>query len=180
MQYVGIVLLVVGLVVSLIGSVQFIIVAFREHIVWGICILLGVPFAALIFVVKYWEESRKPFLLQITGLIIFFASAFAFSGEMLGQMRERMASGEMPTNWPPVEVVGALHDEDEVSGAQGDDFQLVEPGEEPQSALLGLSEIEVRRVMGNPRGEFTSKGLTTWIYDGQEVTFESNRVIRVE
>ncbi|PKL75941.1 MAG: hypothetical protein CVV27_12795 [Candidatus Melainabacteria bacterium HGW-Melainabacteria-1] len=56
-----------GLVVALIFGVILLIQAFKVHVLWGLAYLF-VPFAALVYVVKYWEDARKPFLYSLLSL----------------------------------------------------------------------------------------------------------------
>ena len=61
----------VGGVMTTIGSIWFLIVAFKENIFWGLgCIFL--PFVSLIFLCMNWYRAREPFMLQFTGFIIFY------------------------------------------------------------------------------------------------------------
>jgi hypothetical protein len=70
---VGPALFVLGLVVSLVGSLMVIWRAFRESVLWGLGCLF-VPFVYLIFVIQHWEDTKKGFLIGISGTVIVFAS----------------------------------------------------------------------------------------------------------
>jgi hypothetical protein len=62
---------VIGLVISLVGSVMVISRAFRESVLWGLgCIF--VPFVYIIFVITHWEDSRKGFMTGLAGTALFF------------------------------------------------------------------------------------------------------------
>ncbi len=69
METLGVLLTVVGLIISLIGGIWFLRVAFGQSIVWGLGCWF-VPFVALIFVVMYWDESSKPFLVLLAGTVL--------------------------------------------------------------------------------------------------------------
>jgi hypothetical protein len=45
----------------LVFSVQILIMAFKTSMGWGLASLL-VPFAALVFVIKHWDQAKTPFL----------------------------------------------------------------------------------------------------------------------
>jgi hypothetical protein len=62
---------VVGIVISLVGSIMVIVRAFRESVLWGLGCLL-VPFVYLIFVITHWQDSKKGFLIGIAGTALFF------------------------------------------------------------------------------------------------------------
>jgi hypothetical protein len=69
MEIVGGILMCIG--AALIGAVWFIVTVFREDVVWGIICLI-VPIAGLAFVVKHWDEAKRPFLIKIAGLAMIF------------------------------------------------------------------------------------------------------------
>lgn len=74
------ILMGIGGLAILAGAVWFLFVAFKESIWWGIgCLCLG-P-VSLIFLVKYWHDSWKPWALQIVGLLVFLGGTglFAFA-----------------------------------------------------------------------------------------------------
>ncbi len=62
----GLLLVVVAVVVSLVGSIMFLVAAFRVSLTWGLLVLL-VPFAALVFLIKYWEVAKRAFLVSLVG-----------------------------------------------------------------------------------------------------------------
>jgi hypothetical protein len=61
--------LIVGSVILLIGLLLIAVQAFKKSILWGLAVLL-IPFAALVFVVRYWQEGRNGFLVSVVGLLI--------------------------------------------------------------------------------------------------------------
>jgi hypothetical protein len=69
------VLSLLGFIVSMVGSIWFYIVAFKTSVGWGFACLL-VPFASLVFMIKYFDEVLEPFLISVVGgLLIFISSA---------------------------------------------------------------------------------------------------------
>jgi type IV pilus assembly protein PilA len=65
---IGALLLVgIGGLVTLSGGVWFLVVAFQHSWQWGL-LCMCVPFGRLIFLVKNWQDSKRPFLLQMAGL----------------------------------------------------------------------------------------------------------------
>ena len=66
-------LLVVGLLVSLVGWIMVVSLAFRESILWGLGTIF-VPFVYFIFAVTHWEIAKKGFLIGVTGSVMFIAS----------------------------------------------------------------------------------------------------------
>ena len=65
----GYVLLFIGAIIALVGTIIFLVAAFSEHIGWGLaCIFL--PFASLIFLVMHWHDAKKGFFLSLAGTVI--------------------------------------------------------------------------------------------------------------
>jgi len=72
MEFLGNLLVVVGLIGSLIGTLWILIVAFQESVTWGLgCILLPFPLA-LAFVCLHWDKAGKPFLVQLAANVSLF------------------------------------------------------------------------------------------------------------
>lgn len=63
------ILMFVGGVISLVGSVGLVVAAFKEDIVWGLLVLL-VPCASLVFIVKHWDVAKGPFLTSLAGILL--------------------------------------------------------------------------------------------------------------
>lgn len=70
MDGIGPVLVVVGMLLSIIGSLWFLVVAFSEGgILWGLgCIFI--PFVFLIFLIVYFGDAAKPFALSVLGSLL--------------------------------------------------------------------------------------------------------------
>lgn len=64
-----------GLVVFLLGSLWYLIAAFRISILWGLgCIF--VPFVPIVFLFAHWRVAAKPFIVSILGLAFVFTATF--------------------------------------------------------------------------------------------------------
>jgi hypothetical protein len=72
------VLMLSGGILLLIGSIMFIVNAFKVSVGWGLGVLFLAP-VGLVFLVKNWQESKKSFLLSIAG------TALIVVGALLGQ-----------------------------------------------------------------------------------------------
>jgi hypothetical protein len=68
MEVLGLILMIVGIVVSVVGGLWFLGVAFGESVLWGLACLF-IPFAALFFLISHWDEAGKPFLVQLAGAV---------------------------------------------------------------------------------------------------------------
>ncbi len=104
------VLMVVGGLVSLVAFVWLLVIAFRESTVWGLACLF-VPFAALFFIVRFWDEAKLPFFGCLVGsaLGLFAAVGYSMTSVNVGieeyvDLGERVA-WESPTveSFPPIE-----------------------------------------------------------------------------
>ena len=60
-------LIIVGFIISLVFGLQLLIMAFKESVLWGLGYIF-IPFVALVFVIIYWSETKKPFLLGLLGI----------------------------------------------------------------------------------------------------------------
>ncbi len=74
---------VLAAIVSTVFSIWLVVIAFRKHVLWGLASLF-LPFAAIVFAIKYWQESRKPFLYGvgsgIAATFLFVAAAVVGAG----------------------------------------------------------------------------------------------------
>jgi hypothetical protein len=70
MSAVGVGLFVIGSIVMLVAGVVLLVKAFQTSVLWGLGYVF-VPFVSLIFVIMYWQDTKKPFLYVLLGLVIF-------------------------------------------------------------------------------------------------------------
>ena len=70
----AIILIALGLLLTLVGGVWGIVVAFRRSVVWGLCYLF-VPFAALVFLFVAWADAKRAFWVNLAGVLM-MASVF--------------------------------------------------------------------------------------------------------
>jgi len=71
------ILMILGGVLLLVGSVMFIVNAFKVSVAWGLGVLFLAP-VGVVFLVKNWRESKMSFLLSLGG------SALIVVGALLG------------------------------------------------------------------------------------------------
>jgi len=74
------VLLVAGILFLVVGNIWFIVEGFKASILWGLGILF-VPFVALFFLISHWREAKKPFLVEVVGIVLFVLSAVLAQGK---------------------------------------------------------------------------------------------------
>jgi hypothetical protein len=65
----GSLLLILGIIISLVGGIWLLVLAFQESVLWGIGSII-VPFVSLIFVFMHWTEAWRPFVLSVVGSVL--------------------------------------------------------------------------------------------------------------
>lgn len=70
MQFVGMACYGVGLIVALVFGIMILIQAFKTSLLWGLAYIF-IPFASLVYIVKHWEDTKKPFLYSLASLPLF-------------------------------------------------------------------------------------------------------------
>ena len=74
MEYLGIGLVVIGWIIGLVCGIWILVLAFQKDPVWGIgCLLCGI--VTLIFVIQNWEQTKKPFLINLGGVVLVLIGA---------------------------------------------------------------------------------------------------------
>ena len=68
------ILVLIGLIVSLVGFIWVVVVAFKTSVLWGIGSLI-IPFVALIFAIMHWNIAKKPFFIWLGGLVLMIIGA---------------------------------------------------------------------------------------------------------
>ncbi len=98
MQVLGILFPLIGLV-SLVAWVWLVVVAFKRSVGWGIAVLLLSPIAPVVFAVKYWQESKKPFLIcvgSVTASLAMVVVMLTFLGGFaMTNMAKQISAGEV-------------------------------------------------------------------------------------
>ncbi|MBL8816462.1 MAG: hypothetical protein JNL58_10565 [Planctomyces sp.] len=73
------ILMMIGGIAMLVGGIWMIVLAFQESVLWGLGCLF-VPFVSLIFLVMHWQEARKPFFIQLAGLVPYIIGMVLIGG----------------------------------------------------------------------------------------------------
>lgn len=58
--------LILSIILVLIGNIWLIVVGFKQSVPWGLLMLFFSPSQAL-FIFKYWQEAKRPFLVELAG-----------------------------------------------------------------------------------------------------------------
>lgn len=59
----------IGLLLSIIGGIWLLVVAFKTSILWGLGTFF-IPFVGLVFVFMHWQVAKKPFLLSLLAVVL--------------------------------------------------------------------------------------------------------------
>jgi hypothetical protein len=72
---VGVLIIFLGIIIAAFGGLMFLVAAFRESIWWGLACLF-LPFVSFFFLVVHWSVAKRPFFLQLFGLVVIIVGAF--------------------------------------------------------------------------------------------------------
>ncbi len=85
------------LIVSTVAAVWLLVLAFRQSILWGLAVFF-LPFANIVFAIKYWHEAKKPFLINVGATVaaikMFFVAGVAV---MMNAAQGEMAMAGNPS-----------------------------------------------------------------------------------
>lgn len=65
-----------GFGILIIGSIGFLIAAFKQSLLWGLGCLFLSPIS-IVFLILHWSEAKNPFFLQLVGLGILFVAGMS-------------------------------------------------------------------------------------------------------
>jgi hypothetical protein len=121
----GIALLVIAGLVSVVGSIMWVVAAFRVSTTWGLLVLL-VPFAAFVFLFMYWQESKKAFLVSAAalGIAVLAGVTMAAGGISLMKRATEQALVDTPSQ---VQVVQPDSASESTPGAAPSDARQAAP-----------------------------------------------------
>ena len=80
LQTFDLMLISLGGLLSLAGTIMYLIRAFRTNLLWGFAMLFFGPVSAAIFTIIHWKLAKKSFVVAVLGYII-TSLALAKSGQ---------------------------------------------------------------------------------------------------
>ncbi|MBN1556662.1 MAG: hypothetical protein JW951_00790 [Lentisphaerae bacterium] len=183
--------ILLGGLVGAVGSLWFVINAFRVSIWWGIAVLF-LPFAALFFLISNWYDAKRPFLLQLLGTVmVIFGMAMAFNagarslpGGMAAlekRLQEELAKQQ--EGGGPALDLEALKVLTEQAGAPPSrdgapsERQLRNLRDIRKVDWVGMPLPEVRARLGPPKAEIEADGTVLYFYPGLELESEDGAVV---
>lgn len=75
MQALASILMLLGLVISFIGGVWFIIAAFQDSLAWGL-LCLFLPITSFLFLILHADRAFKPFFVSLFGTLLLLGGVF--------------------------------------------------------------------------------------------------------
>ncbi len=135
------VLIVAGALGSLAAFIWLLKIAFRESTAWGLACLF-IPFAALIFVVKFWDLAKLPFFGCLVGsaLGIFAAVGYSMTSVNIGIEEYTNLGESVAWEAPNVESFPSTESEDQFD-VHEEDSMPDQTGEVVDEVLEGAAEL---------------------------------------
>ena len=139
-----------GGIAGLAAGIWLIVLAFRESVGWGVACLL-IPFAGLVFAVKYWEDAKVPFVISLASIGLFMVGTLGYSVSEVNAGLNDFSQFEDSSAWDPVPEPSPYDaypasDEEPVE-AEVDaavEEPVVEPAEPAQYAPEDVETVEAR------------------------------------
>jgi hypothetical protein len=183
MGILALIITVLGFLMMAVGSVWFLIAAFRVSALWGIAVLF-LPFANIFFLIKHWYDAKRPFQYQFLGfLMLIIGSAMTFragaqvaNGKMT-QFEEELKKQLMEINiGQEGEVPPGVNDGTNGTGAQAD-YVMRYQGEVKDLRMVGQTLQQAREQLGPPKGILRTERGVTYFYPGLELVAQDGRTI---
>lgn len=172
----GIIFLSIGFFAMLVGGVMLLVAAFKEDILWGLGVML-VPFANIVFLVKFWSAAKKGFLIQSVGCGMLLAGMAA---AIAGGLAPESIAGPRPAT-PPLSAVARPSPAPDQSPAApfkrlADIVRSGEPTPEipvgnpsPTGHFVGVEINEVKERLGPPQATVKLNAQTILYYGNLEL-----------
>lgn len=150
--------LIVGSIILLIGLLILLIQAFKQSALWGLAVLL-IPFAGIVFAIRFWEQARNGFLVFIVGLLI-TGVAFYGGGEKEIQAEKHLETVDKALDKAGVDV--SKIPVPEVATEKVTEILEKRPGniEVPNQALAEAQGIDTEKDIYTQEAEEEEAGIT--------------------
>lgn len=167
-----VILIGAALILCAIASIWFLVVAFKENVLWGLAILF-LPIAGLIFLIIYWEDVRLPFLLNLIGCILM---AMAIFGGLSMTPRELLAGSTTSANQPeaPKEPSFSFTELKEKMTKKSREKEFKK--KTANRGYTGRPLAEVERELGPPQGKISKTDGSTYYYYSNLELISSNGI----
>lgn len=192
-------LLVMGMVISAGAGIWFLVIAFKESVLWGLAVLF-LPVAGLVFTIMHWSDVWRTVVANLAGYavcvlaaVVLFSSHPEFVESMARSMevsamqqssggdgagmelKEMLRQAKLEAERARLDAAAERETRERVEAAEA---ALAEQGEAGVQGLIGKSLHEVVRILGEPPNTYqTSRGRTIYLYDGYEVTSADGQTV---
>ena len=97
-------LMIVASIASMVGGIWLTVVAFRRNALWGLAVFF-IPFANIVYAVKFWDEAKKPFLLHfgsgVACFFIVFLGFFVMAGQVVSELENMEVQADSGMSFSP-------------------------------------------------------------------------------
>jgi hypothetical protein len=90
----SIVLIAVGVLVALVGTIMVLVAAFRESVLWGLVVIFA-PLGNLIYTCVHWSEAKAGFLVSLVGTLMCIGAFFTLP-DLQGLVAQVAAQRQVP------------------------------------------------------------------------------------
>ena len=149
--------------IGLVGFIWLCVVAFKRHPAWGLLVLFLSPITAVVFAIKHWHESKKPFLVYM-GSFVGCVAVVVYMFSTVGM--QMMALAEQAAAEASAEMAAQPGDADSEVPA---DVQEPAPSD-VEGALDPAEEEELRRAAETMREMQTAEATNAPAAAGTEAT----------
>jgi hypothetical protein len=102
--------MLLGLALLLFGRIWFLLLAFRDSVLMGLGCLL-VPFVDLVFLIRNWHETWRPFTLNWTAILLMFLAGLLLPKPEMSDI-EKMQQQRFEQHWQQIEQQRQLRKEE--------------------------------------------------------------------
>lgn len=136
--------LVVVSIAALVAFIILLISSFKRHVLWGLAVLL-LPFATLVYGIKYWKEVKKPFLAYVAanlaclGLVAYLVTMLG--GMAAIDMAQKINSGELTEQEAAAFMMQSMEGIEQLTG-EGKEDMLAQMRQDDQFTAEDVAQAE--------------------------------------
>ena len=177
-----------GSLVTFVGTIMFLVAAFRQSVLWGLAVLF-LPFANIVFLIKYWYEAKKAFFIQLIGVGISIIGIIVGAAVGARTITSTIKSGDIPIcsefgiKQPDKKTVKTITKQSPVQQShiiipsQKSKRVAKKPvasksGDSTKDNFVGMNMEEAKRMLGKPMGIIESGGKMIYRYKNIELVSE--------
>ena len=175
----------VGSLVTFVGTIMFLVAAFRQSVLWGLAVLF-LPFANIVFLIKYWYEAKKAFFIQLIGVGISIIGIIVGAAVGARAIASTIKSGDIPIcsefgiKQPGKKTVKTITKQSPVQQnhiiipSRKNKRVAKKPvasksGDSTEDNFVGMNMEEAKRMLGKPMGVIESGGKMIYRYKNIEL-----------